>query len=180
MPPTKSIPKKTIYIQCSAKTHVPLEKFRMMPQNLKDRKREHVEKLANLIIKHGFLFPFFVWQPPQTDGYVILDGHGRYNALKFLEKKGYTIPDVPIVVVQAKNEQEAKKKLLEVGNMNGLIDFDQFETFTKDLELDLSNLYVPNVSDVLNTLEEVGFYPGAVPPGMCVCPKCNKHTFING
>ena len=78
-----------------------------------------------------------MWQPPQTDGYVIIDGHGRYNALKFLEKKGYTIPDVPIVIVHAENEQEAKKKLLEVGNMNGLIDFDQFEEFTKDLELDL-------------------------------------------
>ena len=174
----KAIPKKTIYIQCSAKSYVTLENFRMMPQNLKDRKRENIERLADLIIKHGFLFPLFVWRPPYTNENVIIDGRGRYSALKLLEKKGYTIPDIPVVVIHAKTEEEAKKKLLEVGNMNGMIDFDQFEAFTKGLELDLANLYVPNVSDVLNSLEEVGFFPGAVPPGMCICPKCNKTTPI--
>ena len=173
-------PKKTIYIQCTAKTYVPLSQFRMMPHHLKDRKRKQVEKLAKLIIEHGFLFPIFVW-PHSGDSSLctILDGHGRYNALKLLEKQGYAIPDIPVVLVHAENERQAKKKLLEVGNLNGQFNFEEFEKFTADLKLDLTDLFVPNITDqIQSVLDEAGFFADAA-PGMCRCPKCNKMTPIH-
>jgi hypothetical protein len=168
-------PKKTIYVQCTAKTHLTLEQFRMIPNHLKDRKRKSIEKLAKLIIEHGFLFPPFVWKHDQSNSYTILDGHGRYNALKLLEKKGYTIPPIPVVVVEADNEQHARKKMLEAGNRNGQFDFGEFEKFTKDLKLDLDGLFVPNITDCKVATPEVGFFPDS---GVATvpCPHCGKLT----
>ena len=178
-------PKKTIYIQCSAKTHLSLDQFRMMPHHLKDRKRKQVEKLTKLIIDNGFMFPIFVWEHPQVAvtsepvHYTIIDGHGRYNALRLLEKRGYTIPDIPVVLIQADNEQHAKKKLLEAGNLNGLFNFDEFTKYTKDLQLDLSDLFVPNISDsIVAAVQDMGFFLDVEVPGQCRCPKCGKMTPI--
>ena len=175
-------PKKTISIQCTATMCIPLSQFCMMPHHLKDRKRKQVEKLAKLIVEHGFLFPLFVWRQSYVGeaAYTILDGHGRYNALKLLEKQGYTIPAIPIVVIHAENAIQAKKKLLEVGNLNGQINVDEFEKYTKDMTLDLTDLYVPNVTEQLQAqLSAAGFFPDAVPPGMCRCPKCGRETPIS-
>ena len=43
---------------------------------------EESEKLKNSILKYGMLDPIKIWQEPDTDKWIIIDGHNRYNILK--------------------------------------------------------------------------------------------------
>ena len=43
---------------------------------------EESEKLENSILKHGLLDPIKIWQDPDTDKWIIIDGHNRYKILK--------------------------------------------------------------------------------------------------
>lgn len=54
----------------------------------------------------GFTAPLFIWQDK------ILDGHQRKIALESLHYDGYTVPEIPYVEIDAKDEIEAKKILL--------------------------------------------------------------------
>lgn len=43
---------------------------------------EESEKLEDSILKYGMLDPIKIWQEPDTDKWIIIDGHNRYNILK--------------------------------------------------------------------------------------------------
>ena len=43
---------------------------------------EESEKLEGSILKYGMLDPIKIWQEPDTDKWIIIDGHNRYNILK--------------------------------------------------------------------------------------------------
>lgn len=43
---------------------------------------EELEKLENSILKYGLLDPIKIWQESDTDKWIIIDGHNRYNILK--------------------------------------------------------------------------------------------------
>ena len=43
---------------------------------------EESEKLENSILQYGMLDPIKIWQEPDTDKWVIIDGHNRYTILR--------------------------------------------------------------------------------------------------
>lgn len=43
---------------------------------------EESEKLEDSILKYGMLDPVKIWQEPDTNKWIIIDGHNRYNILK--------------------------------------------------------------------------------------------------
>jgi hypothetical protein len=43
---------------------------------------EESEKLEDSILRYGMLDPIKIWQEPDTDKWIIIDGHNRYNILK--------------------------------------------------------------------------------------------------
>ncbi|MCR2050804.1 ParB N-terminal domain-containing protein [Acetatifactor muris] len=43
---------------------------------------EELEKLEDSILKYGMLDPIKIWQEPDTNKWIIIDGHNRYNILK--------------------------------------------------------------------------------------------------
>src|SRR4030095_6634653 len=68
------------------------------------------EKLKKSIVKFGLSFPSFIWK--QNGSAKCWDGHQRSRVLTEMQKEGWRVPDVPVVYVDAKNEKEAKEKIL--------------------------------------------------------------------
>lgn len=84
-------------VKCKTQHTLPLEELTEFQGNLKERDNVDVGKIIKSIRKHGFSFPFFVWNHDAINH--VLDGHGRLLALKQMAKDGENIPELPIVYV---------------------------------------------------------------------------------
>lgn len=88
---------------------------------LKHRSPKQVESLANSLLTEGLIMPFVIWRHEGQN--LLLDGHGRYKAIKYLaEKSGdETVlqQDFPVLYIDAQTEEEAKKALLQISSRYG-------------------------------------------------------------
>lgn len=109
--------------------------------NLKSRKKEDFEKIEKSIKKHGFSVPFFVWQHDGINS--VLDGHGRLGTLKLMRARGETIPELPVVYIDCKDESEAKELLLKINSQYGEMTPQSVQEFLDGLELDFDDLSLP-------------------------------------
>jgi DNA modification methylase len=102
---------KTIKITCQAAATLPLEKLRPLQGGLKNLSEENAGKLRASILRHGVTFPFFVWRDRKGACWII-DAHQRDKVLQALSDEGYRVPAVPVAWIQARNETEAREKIL--------------------------------------------------------------------
>lgn len=98
------------------------------------------ERLAKSMRELGFSFPEFVWRHP--DGrWLCIDGHQR---LAVLAAEGWTVDGgVPVVEIEAADEQEAAKKLLVASSSYGKVEPQGLYEFTEAhglLSFDLPDL----------------------------------------
>lgn len=100
--------------------------------DLKDNEKRDVSKLKSTIQQDGFSFPFIAWQK----GKYVIDGTGRRQALTELEQDGAKIEKLPVVFIEAKNKQDAKKKALLISSNYGDITKSSLKLFLQDLQLD--------------------------------------------
>jgi len=130
---------------------LPVKDFLELEFNtLKDPDR-NVSKLVNAIIKNGWSFPVFVWA---GHNYVI-DGAGRKLAVEQLIKQGHEIKEIPVLEIEAKDLEEAKRKVLEVSSQYGDVTKDSFRLFAQDLDLDFDDFNIKGIDkDVLLSPEE--------------------------
>lgn len=80
---------------------------------------EGYERLKNSFSSEGMCLPFFVWK--KGESYFILDGHGREKLFKkedatFEDSYGNETHEVPCIVVEAVDEQDARKKILLINS----------------------------------------------------------------
>ena len=143
---------KTIKITCQSKTTLPLVELTEFQGYLKYREKIDIERVQKSILKHGFSFPFFVWQNNKHN--FILDGHCRKLALKKLWAEGYEIPELPVVYISADNETDAKEKLLRINSRFGDITQESLADFAKGLDFDFSDVDI-RVEESLKTIEPV-------------------------
>ena len=133
----KNMPNQ-IKITCSTGDYLPLEKLSQFQGKFKFREADDIAKVKKSILRFGFSFPFFVWKCDKTN--YILDGHGREIALRELREAGYEIPNLPVVYIQAENQQDAKEKLLRINSRFGDITNSSFVNFAKGLNLDFKSI----------------------------------------
>ena len=69
-----------IEIKCTGSDTISVDDLTEFQGELKERSAGDVEKIIKSIKKHGFSFPFFVWQNNGINN--VLDGHGRLLAIK--------------------------------------------------------------------------------------------------
>lgn len=147
-----------IKIACNTAERLPLDAIEEFQGNLKKRSRKEISKIITSILKYGFSFPFFVWKDDGRNR--CLDGHGRLLALHemqgrhyFLDESGNLsdddsqpapIPDLPVVYIDAKDESEAKQKVLRLNSCYGVIDADGFSEFIDGLDIDWGELALPS------------------------------------
>ena len=164
-----------IRIECTGADTLPLDAIEEFQGNLKKRGKKEIEQIITSIDKYGFSFPFAIWN---GDGHNrCLDGHGRLLALAEMRRRGEDLPLFPVVYVEAKDEAEAKQKLLRLNSSYGFMTFDSVMEFTDGLEMKWDELALPS-----NTLELSGAsidFSGEArersvqePGGLSCCPKC--------
>ena len=112
--------------------------------NLKDLTEKHYNKLKKSLGKQ-FDFPFFVWKDAENNHW-IFDGHQRHRVLS---KELATPYELPCIFIDAKDEKEAKKKLLALNSQYGTMTKEGFDEFTFDFEpFELDELYEIAVMDM--------------------------------
>ena len=137
---------KTISIRCETKDTMKLEDMTVLQGNLKARTEDDYTKIKKSILKYGFSFPAFIWVDKKTKTNFLIDGTGRYSALKQMQEEGYLIPELPIVYIEAKDKAEAKNKLLRLNSQYGKMSKDSVLEFASDIDLDFSEIALPDTT----------------------------------
>ena len=107
-----------LIFRCSTQAELQLSELEPFQGTLKKRSDKVIQELADNIKEEGLLMPFVVWRTP--DGHnKLLDGHGRLLAL---QKLGTPLDfTVPVIFVDAENENQAKQALLQIVSSYGNI-----------------------------------------------------------
>jgi hypothetical protein len=89
--------------------------------DLKKRTTSDIDLLIQSIKTDGLLMPFAIWIRSETCD--ILDGHARYEALVRMAIEDATIltQPLPCIPVDAENEDDAKKALLQITSSYGRV-----------------------------------------------------------
>lgn len=124
--------------KCKTNDFLTLAEIGEFATDIKNRTSHDIDRLKVSIKENGFLFPLFIWKGRN----VILDGKARFLALKQLKEDGFILDKIPVVFVEAKDEQEAKEKVLQVNSRYGKITEGSLNFFAKDCKIDLSDLNI--------------------------------------
>jgi hypothetical protein len=100
--------------------------------DLKYIEDENLEKLIRNIEKVGFCDSFAVWK--SDDKWFILNGHQRRLALMQMQLRGYQIPKLPAVVINADSYDHARKILLSIESKYGRLNSDTLSNWTSELD----------------------------------------------
>jgi len=133
-----------IRVECRAADILPLDAIEEFQGNLKKRGKKEIEQIITSIDKYGFSFPFFVWNG--TGHNLCLDGHGRIQALCEMRKRGVSLPLFPVAYIDAKDESEAKQKLLRLNSQYGEMTVESVIEFMGELEINGDELALPGIS----------------------------------
>lgn len=119
---TKKKAKLEVVVTSTIEHRLPISYLTPLQGNLKTLSDEAYGKLKKSILKHGFQFPIFIWENFDDGITYIIDGHMRYNVLMRMKEDGYTIPQLPVVIIEAKDIQDAKEKLVAAASQYGKFD----------------------------------------------------------
>ncbi len=140
-------------VKCKTNDTLELSELVEFQCGLKERSDTDYAKITKSIKKHGFAFPFFVWKHDGINH--VLDGHGRIGALKRMVAQGEHLPPLPVVYVNAKDENDAKELLLKLNSHYGQMTAESVRDFLGDLQIDFEDLSLPEgVLDFSKDLKE--------------------------
>jgi hypothetical protein len=157
-----------VKIACRGADSLPLDAIEEFQGDLKKRGKVEIEQIITSIQKYGFSFPFFRWS---GDGHNrCLDGHGRIQALGELRRRGVDLPLFPVAYVEAKDEAEAKQKLLRLNSQYGQMTLSSVIEFMDGLEIKWDELNLPSkpleyTDETLSKTalkEEFGIFPSTI------------------
>jgi len=119
---------------------VPMAELQRFQGDFKSLHADQYAKLKQSIEEKGFFAPLFVWKEH------ILDGHQRLNVL---EKEGWdTDGGIPVVEIEAEDEQDAAEKLLLLSSTYGKIDPQGLYEFAETKGVDLTEFTLPDLPDL--------------------------------
>lgn len=176
---------KFVPIRCKGSMDLDISELNHFQGSLKELSVDNYEKLKSVILELGFSEPISVWKDGKGK-WQTLNGHQRLRCLIGLREEGYEVPKIPVTVVEAKDEAEAKKKVLTLTSQYGEITnqglYEFLETSGVGFDWAKGSLRLPEIN--LQLFEE-GFFGGSSPSadgsvdltsndfsGEHVCPKC--------
>lgn len=129
---------KEIKVACDGKTLMDYRQLTPMQGNLKNLSKDNFQKLKKEILELGFSEPISIWK---SDKNYILNGHQRLNVIKHMvENEGYLCPKLPVNIVQARDEKEARKKILALTSQYGEITSDGLYEFMSESDISADEL----------------------------------------
>lgn len=130
----KYSPENKIIVKARGNQTLPIDRLMEFQGNLKRLTQKNREKLMASILEKGFIAPIFVWD--DAGEYRLLDGHQRLKTLLWMREKGWDIPMLPVDIIEADDEQDAKKKLLAITSQYGEFTTDGYAEFINDIEIE--------------------------------------------
>lgn len=129
---------QTVQIRCKAAINLDLDQLTPMQGDLKELSQTNFQKLKQSILRHGIIFPFFVWQCNGNN--YILDGTQRDRVLTRMGEEGFQIPPLPCALIEAKDRKEAAEKILLISSQYVKMSNNSLEQFLSANDLDLMEL----------------------------------------
>ena len=147
---------KQIKVTCSGADSLPIDSILEFQGSLKKLTNTNRDKLMKSILEEGFTAPIFIWNDSGENK--ILDGHQRLKTLLYMRKKGYTMPFLPVVYIDADDEKHAKRKLLKITSQYGEFDVDELNEWVNEAGADiLESCRFANDELLLNACSEDDF-----------------------
>lgn len=132
---------KEIKITCIGSDFVQIHGLQPFQGELKELCEKSYKKYKQSIIKFGFSEPVSVWHDTEKTGvYFILNGHQKVKTVLRMITEDYTIGQVPIVLVDCKDEAEAKEKILAFASQYGEITDKSIQDYCADFQLDIDDM----------------------------------------
>lgn len=125
---------KAISIRCTGADNFDIEDLHPFQDDIKTMTPSTLKKLENVIISQGFSEPIAVWQNDGRNW--ILNGHQRHTALQSLRSRGWFVPPVPVALVDAADEDDARKKVITLASQFGDFNQDHLLEFVAKAKLD--------------------------------------------
>lgn len=129
---------KEVAIRCTGAAVISINQLTDFQGKLKKLSEESYIRLKQSILSLGFSFPVIAWK--YRNKTFILDAHQRVATLRRMQTEGYSIPELPVVWVEAKDQQEAARKLLAATSQYGEIKVDGLHDFMKEYKLEMPDL----------------------------------------
>ena len=137
---------KIIRVTCEVADFLPVDQIMEFQGELKKRDRYDIENIKRSLKKYGINYPFYIWE---HEGVMYcLNGHGRKIALVELRDKGWTVPDIPIVYILAKDMAEAKEKVLLELCRFGKMTEESVKDFIGDMPVELDEIQIPSTENI--------------------------------
>ena len=137
---------KHIPIRCKGSRSLSYRVLKPFQGNLKEMSKVSADKLKASILKYGWRFPIFVWKNGKSEW--IHDGHGRLLVLKSMISDGYTIDNLPVADIEAKNKREAGELLLALNSRYQSITDEGLYEFMNTMEIDPIDLDMFDLPDI--------------------------------
>ena len=134
---------KAIEIKCQGAAVLSIDEVRNFQGKLKTLSEESYQRLKQSILDLGFSFPLNIWKHNGRN--LIIDAHQRVDTMLRMRSEGYIIPPLPVVYIDAKDKQEAARKVLAATSQYGEIKPDNLHSFLTEFNLD--------VKDMIDTLQ---------------------------
>lgn len=132
---------KTIRIAFDKEMHeLSLDDLLIMQGNLKDLSAEDYEKIKKEIIETGFAFPIHIWKKPTGEKSVIGGTQRTLSLRRMRDQEGYVIPPLPVVIVHAKNEKEARRRILQDASQYGEITRQGLYKFMDEADIGMAEM----------------------------------------
>lgn len=153
---------------------VDISQLKVLQDDLKDLSEQNYQNLKQQILRLGFSEPVTVWIENGT--HWLLNGTQRFRTLTKMRQDGIEVPEIPCVYVEAKDKNEAKRKILSLTSQYGEITGDGLYKFLQGTDLtskDLGEFRFPEI-DIPKFLIE--FYtdekPAEKEKKLKKCPSC--------
>ena len=127
-----------VEIKCQGSHELDLEDLTVFQGDLKSLSEVNYRKLRKEILELGFSSPIHVWNREGTN--YILDGTQRTRTLKKMVEEGIEVPRLPIVRVQAKDIDDAKRKVLALTSQYGKIETQGLYEFMSDSDISVDDI----------------------------------------
>lgn len=132
---------RAVRITCEVKERIEIEQLEEFQGDLKELSDEAYEKLKTEILDTGFAFPVFIWRDPKPKAKKkIIGGHQRVKTLRRMKAEGIVVPPIPYVVIQAKSEHEAKRRVLQDVSQYGKVTGQGLYDFMKESQIRINDL----------------------------------------
>ena len=127
-----------VEVRCQGSHSLHLSDLTVLQGDLKSLSETNYRKLRKEILELGFSSPIHIW--PQEGRNYILDGTQRTRTLNKMAQEGIEIPMLPVVVVEADDVNDAKRKVLALTSQYGKMESQGLYEFMSDTDISVDDI----------------------------------------